>query len=100
VIAILKNPFYAGVYIYGKTEHRGTLVDGRVRKTYHHQKPLDQWEVIIKDQPRELYRVERVRAQSKVTCGEGVRQGGRDESARGGRALLPDYCSAAAAGVD
>lgn len=36
VIAILKNPFYAGAYIYGKTEHRTTLVDGRVRKTYHH----------------------------------------------------------------
>lgn len=49
VIAILKNPFYAGAYIYGKTEHRTALVDGRVRKTYHHEKPFDQWEVIIKD---------------------------------------------------
>jgi Recombinase len=28
VIAILKNPFYAGVYVYGKSEKRTALVDG------------------------------------------------------------------------
>jgi DNA invertase Pin-like site-specific DNA recombinase len=47
VIAVLKNPFYAGAYIYGKTEHRTTLVEGRARKTYHHERPFDQWEVMI-----------------------------------------------------
>lgn len=33
VISALKNPFYSGVYVYGKTEKRTTLVDGRLRKT-------------------------------------------------------------------
>src|SRR5471032_760440 len=45
VIAILKNPFYAGVYVYGKSEKRTELVDGRLRKSYGHGKPVDQWEV-------------------------------------------------------
>jgi len=30
VISILKNPFYAGMYVYGKTEKRTAIVDGRV----------------------------------------------------------------------
>src|SRR4249920_4186473 len=49
VISILKNPFYAGVYAYGKSEKRTTIVDGRARKSYGHRKPLEEWEVFIKD---------------------------------------------------
>ena len=50
VISVLKNPFYAGVYAYGKSEKRTTLVEGRLRKTYKHGKPVDQW--IIPDAPQ------------------------------------------------
>src|ERR1700757_3725227 len=49
VIAILKNPFYAGVYVYGKSEKRTAIVDGRGRRSYGHSKPFGTWEVIIKD---------------------------------------------------
>src|ERR1700716_1456428 len=49
VISILKNPFYAGVYAYGKSEKRTTIVDGRERKSYGHHKPMGTWEVFIKD---------------------------------------------------
>ena len=49
VISVLKNPFYAGVYVYGKTEKRTTLADGRLRKTHKHGKPVDQWDVMLKD---------------------------------------------------
>jgi len=31
VIAVLKNPFYAGAYAYGKSENRTAIVDGRAR---------------------------------------------------------------------
>jgi DNA invertase Pin-like site-specific DNA recombinase len=34
VIALLKNPFYAGTYCYGKSENRTAIVDGRARKSY------------------------------------------------------------------
>src|SRR6516162_9865127 len=43
VISILKNPFYAGVYAYGKSEKRTTIVDGRARKSYGHHKPMGTW---------------------------------------------------------
>jgi hypothetical protein len=34
VISVLKNPFYAGAYAYGKSEQRTAIVDGPLRKTY------------------------------------------------------------------
>src|SRR5215211_5601604 len=45
VIAVLTNPFYAGTYVYGKSEKRTTVVDGRPRKSYGHGRPLEacQW---------------------------------------------------------
>jgi hypothetical protein len=49
VIAILKNPFYAGVYAYGKSEKRTEIIDGRARKSYGHRKPMETWEVFIQD---------------------------------------------------
>jgi hypothetical protein len=49
VISVLKNPFYAGVYAYGKSEKRTALVDGHVRKSYGHHKPLEQCELLLKD---------------------------------------------------
>src|SRR6202140_4985817 len=49
VISVLKNPFYAGAYAYGKGEKRTEIGDGRPRKTYGHRKPLEDWEVLLKD---------------------------------------------------
>jgi DNA invertase Pin-like site-specific DNA recombinase len=47
VISILKNPFYAGVYVYGKSEKRTEIIDGRARKSYGHGKPIGTWDVMI-----------------------------------------------------
>ena len=43
VISVLKNPFYAGAYVYGKSEKRTEIVDGRVRKSYGHTRSPDAW---------------------------------------------------------
>src|SRR5258707_289852 len=40
VISVLKNPFYAGAYAYGKDEKRTEIVDGRARKSYGPREPL------------------------------------------------------------
>lgn len=88
VISILKNPFYAGMYVYGKTEKRTAIVDGRVRKTYKHVKPVDRWEVMIKDHHdayidwSEFERNQRQLALNAYGKVDGVKSG------RGGRALL------------
>jgi DNA invertase Pin-like site-specific DNA recombinase len=88
VISVLKNPFYAGAYAYGKSEKRTTLVEGRLRKSYGHGKPVEQWEVMLKDH-HEAYidwaEFERNQKQLAVNAYgkvDGVKSG------RGGRALL------------
>ena len=88
VISILKNPFYAGVYAYGKSEKRTEIIDGRARKSYGHPKSMDTWEVFIKDH-HEAYigwaEYERNQAQ---LAGNAYGRAGDTKSARGGRALL------------
>ena len=88
VISVLKNPFYAGTYAYGKSEKRTTVVEGRLRKSYGHGKPVEQWEVMLKDH-HEAYidwtEFERNQKQLAVNAYgkvDGVKSG------RGGRALL------------
>ena len=88
VISVLKNPFYAGVYVYGKTEKRTAIVDGRVRKTYKHGKPIERWEVMLKDHHdayidwTEFERNQKQIALNAYGKVDGVKSG------RGGRALL------------
>lgn len=88
VISVLKNPFYAGVYAYGKSEKRTTLVEGRLRKTYKHGKPVERWDVMIRDH-HEAYidwaEFERNQKQLAVNA-YGKVDGAK--SGRGGRALL------------
>ncbi|NLX20704.1 MAG: recombinase family protein [Phycisphaerae bacterium] len=49
VMSILKNPTYAGAFVYGRRERRTVIVDGRARKSDGHLVPPDQWEVVIRD---------------------------------------------------
>jgi excisionase family DNA binding protein len=88
VIAILKNPFYAGVYVYGKSEKRTSIVDGRARRSYGHGKPAGTWEVMIRDH-HEGYITwdEHERNQQQLALNNYGRSGGA-KSGRGGKALL------------
>lgn len=88
VIAALKNPFYAGVYAYGKSEKRTAIVDGRARKSYGHGKPRDEWEVMLKDHHGGYINwAEFERNQKQLLANAHGRIGGA-KSGRGGRALL------------
>jgi DNA invertase Pin-like site-specific DNA recombinase len=49
ILAILTNPVYAGAYVFGKTDARTKVVDGRARKTIGHRKPRSAWMVLIRD---------------------------------------------------
>jgi len=88
VIALLKNPFYAGAYVYGKSEKRVAVVDGRARKSYGHGKPPEDWEVMIHDHhDGYIDWAEYERNQSVLAANAYGRVGGQ-KSGRGGRALL------------
>ena len=88
VIALLKNPFYAGAYAYGKTQQKMDIVDGRLRKSYKRERPMEEWEILLKDH-HEGYidwpEFERNRAQLAANA---FGKAGGTKSARGGRALL------------
>ena len=89
IISILKNPFYAGAYVYGKSQKRTALVDGRVRTTYKHGKPFDQWEVIIQDHHEGYIEWSEFERNQKLLAANAYGKTGGVKSGRGGRALLP-----------
>jgi len=88
VISILKNPFYAGVYAYGKTEKRTAIVDGRARKSYGHRKPMGAWEVFIKDHHQGYIDWAEFERNQALLAGNAYGHVGDTKSGRGGRALL------------
>src|ERR1700738_409100 len=93
VISVLKNPFYAGASAYGKGEKRTEIVDGRARKSYGHRKPLEEWEVLLKDH-HDCYVdwAEFERNQKQLAVNAYGKVGGA-KSGRGGRALLAGLLS-------
>ena len=93
VISVLKNPFYAGAYAYGKGEKRTEIVDGRARKSYGHRKPLEEWEVLLKDHhDGYIDWAEFERNQKQLAVNAYGKVGGA-KSGRGGRALLAGLLS-------
>jgi len=88
VIAILKNPFYAGVYAYGKSEKRTEIVDGRARKSYGHRKPMETWAVFIKDHHEGYIGWAEFERNQAVLAANAYGRAGDTKSGRGGRALV------------
>lgn len=88
VISLLKNPFYAGVYVYGKSEKQTTLIDGRARRSYGHRKPFGTWQVMIKDHHEGYISWEEYERNQKQLAVNNYGSAGGVKSGRGGRALL------------
>jgi DNA invertase Pin-like site-specific DNA recombinase len=88
VHAILTNPLYAGAYVFGRTESRTTIVEGRIRRTSGHARALDHWEVVIPDHhPGYLDWPTYLRHLSMTEANAYMKRGPR-KSGRGGRSLL------------
>jgi hypothetical protein len=93
VISVLKNPFYAGAYTYGKGEKRTEIIDGRARTSYGHRKPLEEWEVLLKDHHEGYIDwAEFERNQKQLAVNNYGKVGGA-KSGRGGRVLLAGLLS-------
>ena len=98
MISVLKNPFYAGAYVYGKSEKRTEIVDGRARKSYGHGKPLEEWEVLLKDHHEGYIDWAEFERNQKQLAVNAYGELGGAKSGRGGRALLAGLLPAAVAG--
>ena len=88
VASVLKNPFYAGVYVYGKTEKRTEIVDGRVRKSYGHRKAHDEWAVMLKEHHDGYVSWDEYERNQTTLATNAYGKGGGVKSGRGGKALL------------
>jgi excisionase family DNA binding protein len=88
VIAVLKKPFYAGVYVYGKSEKRTSIVEGRARRSYGHGKPIGTWEVMIKDHHEGYIGWEEYERNQKQLALNNYGRAGGVKTGRGGKALL------------
>jgi len=49
VVQILHNPFYAGVYAFGRNGQRTQVVDGRARKANGYKRPREEWSAFLRD---------------------------------------------------
>ncbi len=88
VISLLKNPFYAGAYAYGKGVKRTEIIDGRARKSYGHRKPLEEWEVLLKDHHEGYIDWAEFERNQRQLAVNNYSKPGNAKSGRGGRALL------------
>lgn len=89
VITVLENPFYAGAYAYGKSNHRTRIVDGRPTKTYGHERPMSEWTVLLREHHEGYISWEQFeRNQQKLQANAHRKSAGGAKSGRGGRALL------------
>lgn len=49
VLFILHNPIYAGAYVYGRSEERMALVDGKLRRRYKKKLPQAVWKTCLRE---------------------------------------------------
>jgi DNA invertase Pin-like site-specific DNA recombinase len=89
VLQILQHPMYAGAYVFGRNSQRTRVVDGRARKTDGHRKPMQAWNVLLKEHHRGYISWEQFEHNQKMIAENAHMQKRTSrKSARGGRALL------------
>lgn len=98
VISVLRNPFYAGAYVYGSSGKQTTIVDGRVHKTYKHRKPFGEWEVLLREHHEGYIDWAEFERNQKLLAANAYGKAGDVKSARGGQALLAGLLGCARCG--
>lgn len=87
--AVLTNPFYAGAYVFGRTEDRTRVIEGKARKTRGHEKAQGQWTVLIRDHhPGYVSWATYERNQATLAENAHMKKRMARKAGRGGRALL------------
>ena len=89
VIAVLRNPFYAGAYAYGKSRTTARIVDGVVVKRSSDLRSPSEWTVLLRDH-HEAYVTwdEFERNQERLARNSFCKRAGGARSGRGGQALM------------
>jgi DNA invertase Pin-like site-specific DNA recombinase len=89
VLQVLQHPMYAGAYVFGRTTQRTHVVDGRARKSDGHSKPMEAWNVLIREHHPGYISWEQFEANQKMlTENAHMQKRMARKAARGGQALL------------
>ncbi len=89
IAQVINHPMYAGAYVFGRTTQRIQIIDGRARKSMGHHKPMEAWNVLIRDHHPGYITWEQFETHQKMlTENAHMQQRTARKSARGGRALL------------
>ncbi len=89
VLKFIRNPVYAGAYVFGRTEARTRVVDGKAHRNHGHEKPRERWTVLIKDHHSGYISFEQYeRNQQTLLENTHMKQSMGRKSARGGHGLL------------
>jgi DNA invertase Pin-like site-specific DNA recombinase len=92
ILAIVTNPVYAGAYVFGKTESRIKMIEGRPHKTVGHRKPPQEWKVLIREHhPGYVSWEQYERNQAKIAANAHMKPRMEPKAGRGGRALLAGF---------
>ena len=86
---MLHNPYYAGALVYGRTEAKTVIVDGRARQSNRRQKPVAQWRILLLDNhPGYISWEDFLYTQQLLEANRNRAQGGAGGAAKRGSALL------------
>lgn len=89
VIHMLQHPVYAGAYVFGRKSQRTEVIEGRARKSAAYRKPMQSWNVLLRDHHPGYIRWEEFEEnQTMISENAHMQKRMSRKSARGGRALL------------
>jgi DNA invertase Pin-like site-specific DNA recombinase len=89
LLQLLQHPIYAGAYVFGRRSQLIQVVDGRARKTEGHFKPMQNWNVLLRNHhPGYISWEEFEENQNMIAENAHMLSRTARKSARGGRALL------------
>ena len=99
VLAIIRNPLYAGAYVFGRSEARTRVVDGKAHRTNGHKKSRKNWTVLIQEHHTGYIDFERYERNQRILLeNTHMKQTAGHKSARGGRGLLAGFLRCARCG--
>jgi hypothetical protein len=89
ILSQLRNPLYAGAYVWGRTTSRTVVVEDRARKTAGHDKPQQQWTVLLREHhPGYISWEQFERNQAMLVDNTNMKSRMHPGSGRGGHGLL------------
>jgi DNA invertase Pin-like site-specific DNA recombinase len=89
ILSLIKNPRYAGAYVWGRRQTQTRVVDGREQKTRSFVVPREEWQVLIRGHHPEYISWEKYEANQQTLANNTVRWGEMGAGpARSGEAML------------